>query len=312
MLLTVRFVLAAFLVLACASTTAQGSRNGTDVLGLEDVPGARALLREHKKDSRYHLALGTYKKVRGTWTPDREQAVRGEVYRRTLELPSERSAREGYQFYLEQLQQYPVRELFACQQRECGSSNTWANNHFEVIQLYGLDQHQYYGVYEVTAGEKVYYASLYSVRRGNRRVYVQLDLVQLSAAEERLSAANPETLASLLREDGYFVFPGFELTGSTEDWDLKLAEEHIVALVELLESEDTWRLALVGHDYARYTLDQQREDSREYARQLKARLVEEGVAEKRLEAFGLGGLAPAAKGDRSARIEVVRLPETVD
>jgi len=278
-------------------------------LGLEDVPEARALVREHKKDHRYDLALGTYKRVRGTWTPDREQRVRGDVSRRTLELPSELSAREGYQFYRDQFEQHPVRELFSCRERECGSSTVWANQHFGVIQLHGLDQHQYYGVYEITVDDQVYYASLYSVRRGNRRVYLQLDLVRTQAAESPVASANPQTLADLLREQGYFVFPGLKLTGSADDWQLHLPEVHLDALIELLELEDTWRLALVGHDYGGYTLEQQKRDSEAYARQLKAALTDKGVEAERLETHGLGSLAPAGKGDRSARIEVVRLPE---
>lgn len=308
MILIARLLLPILAVVAASVAFAQ-SNDKPRFLGLEDVPGARALVREHKQDTGYTLALGTYKKVRGTWTPDREQRVQGDVSRRTLELPPEFSAREGYDFYLQQLQQFPVRELFVCRERECGSSNTWANTHFQVIQLYGLDQHQYYGVYEITTDEKVYYASLYSVRRGNRRVYVQLDLVQSGIAEASLTATDPSTLARLLREQGYFVFPGFELTGSSDDWDLKLPEKHLDVLVDLLEAEDTWRLALVGHDYGGYTLTQQRKDSEGYARQLKQALVEKGVSEERLETYGLGSLAPAGKADRNARIEVVRLPE---
>lgn len=288
---------------------AQGNGSGADFLGLDDVPGARALVREHKKDSAYNLALGTYKKVRGTWTPDREQRVRGQVSRRTLELPSDLSAREGYQFYQTQLQRYPVRELFVCRERECGSSNTWANQHFGVIQLYGLDQHQYYGVYEITADDRVYYASLYSVRRGNRRVYLQLDVVKTEATESPAVSANPQTLADLLREQGYFVFPGLELTGSSDDWQLNLPEVYLEAVIELLDLEDTWRLALVGHDYGGYTLAQREQDSKAYAQELKRALVDKGVDEERLEVRGLGSLAPAGKADRSARIEVVRLPD---
>lgn len=306
---TVRGLIALALLTFTASALAQNGSGERQWLGIEDVPDARALVRERKQDAGYTLALGTYKRLRGTWTADREQRVRGQVSRRTLELPSQISAREGFQYYLEQLREHPTRELFVCRERECGSSNTWANQHFGVIQLYGLDQHQYYGVYEVREKGAVYFASLYSVRRGNRRVYLQLDLVKVGADEAELTATTPQTLAELLRERDYFVVPGFELTGSAAEWELSLPESHLEALVELLDAQDTWRLALVGHDYAGYTQEQRQRDSAAYAEQLKQALVNRGVDENRLTVHGLGGLAPAGKADRSARIEVVRLPD---
>lgn len=307
--MTLQLRLLGVLVLMLVALTARAQSPPSDFLGIENLPNAREMVREVKKDTMYNLVLGTFKKTGGTWTPDRERRVRGDVQRRTLELPDDFSAREGYDFYLEQLEQYPLRELFVCRERECGGSINWANNHFEVIQLYGLDQHQYYGVYEIARDEAVYYASLYAVRRGNRRVYVQLDLVKAAGNEASAMAANPETLGSLLRDEGYFVFPGVELTGSAQDWTLSLPEAHVEALVSLLEREEDWSVALVGHDYGAGDLDQQRADSLAYAQQLRATLVEAGIDEDRLYVHGLGGLAPAGRGDRSARIEVVRLPE---
>ena len=273
---------------------------------LGDFPDARVVTREFQPNGTYVLALGTYKKVGGTWVADREQRVPGPLSRRTLELPSGFSAREGFDFYRKQFDGYRMRELFACEQRECGGSINWANNHFNVIQLYGLDQFQYYGVYEIADASSVYYASLYAVQRGNRRVYVQLDLVRAPETSQAAALAeNPASFHRQLREQGYFVLPGFEVTGASDAWSVSTAEGAITALAALLRQEPEWQIALVGHDDGPSSLQVQRDQSLAYARQVRGQLVNKGVAESRIKVFGVGGLAPAGRGDRSARVEVV-------
>ncbi len=245
----IRPVLGLVLCLAAVPVVAQGTQV-PEFLGLKDFPDARALVREYKPEQTYVLALSTYKKIGGTWSAEREQRISGDVLRRTLELPSDFSAREGFAFYEKQLEAYRLRELFACEQRECGGSINWANNHFNVIQLYGQDQHQYYSVYEVVRDDVVYYASLYSVRRGNQRVYVQLDLVRTPETDRPALALNPATLGKSLRDAGFFVLPGFDGHGA------RLACETMLPL------KRGWRscvrspaCALVGYDYGAGSLE---------------------------------------------------------
>lgn len=297
------------LCLAATSALAQSTTQVPEFLGLEDFPEARIMMREYRPDETYVLALSTYKKLGGTWSAEREQRVRGNVLRRTLELPSGYSAREGFAFYEKQLTAGRARELFACEERECGGSINWANNHFNVIQLYGLDQFQYYSVFEIVRDDTVYYASLYSVRRGNRRVYVQLDLVQMPEVERPSLTVNPTVLGERLREAGYFVLPGFDVVGSAQDWQVSVAESTIEALAALLRQESNWVVALVGHDYGAGSLESQQAQSMQYAEQVREKLKARGIDEQRMPVFGLGSLSPAGKGERSARVEVVRLPE---
>lgn len=292
-----------------AAAIAQEASAMPDFLGLEDFPGARVLMREYQPDRPYLLALSTYKKLGGTWTAEREQRLRGDVLRRTLELPADFSAREGFVFYENQLTQHRSRELFACEERACGGSINWANNHFNIIQLYGLDQFQYYSVYELVRDEVVYYASLYAVRRGNRRVYVQLDLVKLPETERPSLSLSPEVLGERLRNAGYFVLPGFDVLGAAQQWQVAVSEPAIEAVAGLLRQESDWTLALVGHDYGAGSLAAQREQSLRYAEQVRDKLKARGIDEQRVLVFGLGSLSPAGKGERSARVEVVRLPE---
>lgn len=299
----------ALAILCLLSTSSPAQEDRPEFLGLKDIPEARVMRREYRPDQDYTLVLSTFKKVDGAWIADREQRVSGDLSRRTLELVREYSAREAYQFYREQLAEFPVRELFVCRERECGGSINWANNHFNVIQLYGLDEHQYYGVYEVSARDAVFYASLYTVRRGNRRVYVQLDLVRTPKTDGQMLSSNPATFRHNLAESHFFVLPGFEVTGTEDEWSVSVPGTTLEALAAVLRQEPDWRLALVGHDYAAKTVAAQQAQSLEYAEKVRAALTARGVSEGRLSVYGLGSLAPAGRGERSARVEVVRLPQ---
>jgi len=296
------------LFLVTPTVWAQGVQNDHG-LALEDFPNARVMLREHKQGVSYTLALGTYKKLGGSWDAERQQRLNGDLLRRTLELPSDRSAREGFQFYHKQLRDYPLRELFACQGRDCGGSTNWANHHFGIPQLYGLDAYQYYGVYELTLDQALYYASLYAVRRGNDRVYVQLDVLKTEPDAADRPRMTLSSMIDALANEGYFVLDTHvaESTPSGQGW--VPSDAVLEPLIELLQARNDWRLALVGHDYGPGGLEQQRRLSKSYAEALKRSLVSAGVAGERLETFGLGSLAPAGRRALSARLEVVKLPD---
>jgi hypothetical protein len=126
----------------------------------------------------YRLALGTYKKIRSRWLPEDSRRLTGKLKSRTLELSKNYNAAEVFNFYRRQLLPQQTSTLFFCEARNCGSSNVWANNHFKIYQLYGLDRFQFYGVYQwqLKPDSPAHYITLYTVRRGNGRVYAQIDV----------------------------------------------------------------------------------------------------------------------------------------
>jgi len=288
--------------MACLPVFALGAE-----LKLQIYPGAREVFQSEQEDDDYLLALGSYKKVDGNWLVDRSQRLSGILKRSTIELPSDHNAEQGFTFYKEQLDKYNLRELFYCKARDCGTSNSWANNHFKIIQLYGLDQYQFYGAYEITnADEKPFYVVLYAVIRGNKRAYVHLEILHVNKIDEFGVASSPETLSKLLNTNGYFVFPEL-VRDSQSGAQLQIKQAHVQALVSLLNSDPRLKLALVGHDYSVRTIEQQQQASKANAEQIKAALVVAGINSQRLQAYGIGSLAPAGRGDRKARVEVVKL-----
>lgn len=276
-------------------------------LPVQNYHNARVIFQSDAAIDEYVLALGNYKKIAGNWRV-RQQRLSGNLARYTLELPERHSASNGFDFYLDQLQNFNVRELFHCKGRDCGTSNSWANNHFKIHQLYGLDQFQQYGAYEVTtADEKPFYVALYAVQRGNKRVYLQLDVLHVDKLVELGIASSPESIIKSLSDSGYYVFPDLVVADAKGNTNIQIKQAHLQALIDVLTQQNEWEIALVGHDYALGALAQQQKDSQLYAEQLKAALQEKGVAAARIATYGVGSLAPAGRGDRPARVEVVRV-----
>lgn len=278
----------------------------SQALELESYPDARVMYQSTEPVQDYVLALGSYKKAAGSsWLPEREERLQGRLTRYTLELPAGHTPERAYSFYLQQLQGRGLRELYHCVARDCGTSNSWANNHFRVLQLYGLDQFQQYGAYEVDAESAPVYVSLYVVQRGNRRVYMQVELLRTQGSASSGVATSPESIAKALLSQGFYVFPEMRVEAGTAQFK----PAHVNALAELLALQPRWKLALVGHDYSPLALAQQQALSLAYSEQLWALLKTREIGDAKPALYGLGGLAPAGRAGLSARLEVVKLAD---
>jgi len=164
--------------LALLSSAAHSQTSQKDNVPIVDLHSRAFVLYrlENVLNSDYVLALGKYKKRNNRWRPDKLVKVTGSLSRYTMELPKGYLAEEAFDYYVKQLPP-SAQSLFRCEQRACGESNNWANEHFQIKQLYGLNESQYYGVFTFTHANSQHYATIYSVRRGNRRLYVQLDII---------------------------------------------------------------------------------------------------------------------------------------
>lgn len=264
-------------------------------------PDARAIYSSNVEDRDYALALGPLKKINSEWRTEREQRLNGQLTRRTLELPESYSVGEAYRHLRAELQRHDARPLFICQGLDCGSSNAWANDYFHIKQLYGLDQNQYYGAWEVTAeNDDVYYVTTYLVQRGNRRIYLQVDQVQVAQKPGQI-VANPEALIEILKGQGHFKLSGVDWTSAGVD----VRPEHLQALTQALQRDPWLKIRVVGHDYGAGELAQQQARSLAAAQKIRDALVKLGIKPDRVSAHGVGSLAPSS-GQAATRIEIVR------
>lgn len=143
--------------------------------------GQATILQQEASRGDYTIALGIHRKRNNRWFLEDKQRVQGQIKRITLELPRDFQEQEVFDYYRNQL---PINaeQLFSCEQRRCGESNNWANDYFGVKQLYGANGSQLLAVYRLLAGNETaeQYVTIYTVRRGNRRLYTQLDVVTVN------------------------------------------------------------------------------------------------------------------------------------
>ncbi len=267
---------------------------------IQDFPHARTVFQSSQAVEDYRLTLGALKKANNQWLAEREQRLTGQLHRKTLEFDQGFGAEEAFAFYRKQLANAGARELFLCRARDCGSSNSWANNRFEVKQLYGLDQYQWYGVFELSPDKGgSLYVALYSVTRGNRRSYTQID--QVTIAQTSSLAGNPKTIIESIVAGQAYVIPGLRIEADAVTIDV----EHMQSLVEALSLRPRVKVHIVGHDYGPAALAEQQAIALGYAQTVKAQLVAEGVKAERLKVHGLGGLAPGVRRAGVNRVELV-------
>ncbi|HEY7884619.1 MAG TPA: DUF4892 domain-containing protein [Cellvibrionaceae bacterium] len=280
-----------------------GAVANADIPAFNNYPDARVVFSSNEQTGNYVLALGNYTKVGGLWRVS-EQRLGGQLMRKTYELPDNHSAEDGFDFFYRQLAGASPRELYRCSGRQCGQSNTWANNHFGIYQLYGLDQFQHFGTFELTAPRYAgVYVTLYSVLRGNRRVFVQLEVLESGDKASYTVASNPETLLNQLLNEGYTRF--LKLDYGNDSAAATLADNHLDALVAALNKATALQVAVVGHNHEAVSLSEQQKRSLQVADTLRTTLIKRGIKTERLQAEGLGGLAPGGRGDSRVWVDVV-------
>lgn len=139
-------------------------------------PGS-SVLKASSEESLYRLGLGAQKKIDGIWRAERLMLLKGRLERLTIELPAGFLLVDGLYFYEDSLSLNTEKLVYGCEGRDCGSSNSWANDHFKVRQLYGMEAAQVYRVYQDELKEN--YWVIYAVTRGNNRNYLQVEHLRM-------------------------------------------------------------------------------------------------------------------------------------
>ena len=167
----------------------------------------------------YRLALGRLTKIDGDWQIERSEQLDGTQLRKVVEIPRGTDVSVLLDSELLAIQEkYPARLLYTCRGLDCGSSNAWANTHFGVKQLYGLDVSQVYHVWELNVGEKpAVYLTVYHVKRGNHRQYLLMDLVRPTKAFSQPLAVSNDILAERYYQEGQLTSPNL-LTDQGGKW----------------------------------------------------------------------------------------------
>lgn len=280
----------------------------TDTAGAMDHPALtrfpESWIVDYQRQERvnYLLVLGMMRRAGGRVVPENAVRLHGTVTRITYEIPQLFSGGDAYEFFLEQAESRDYRPLFACSSRECGNSNYWANDVFDIRTLYGPERNQYYLAAELAEPGTERYLSLYVITRANRRIYAHVEIIEVDRASDAGSTpATSRDLQSLLQQGSVrlrsLIF---------DDEDNLVVSEGLGSVVQLLEENPDLAIYIVAYLRQPGAFRSLMQRSLNRAETVRDALVDLGVDGSRIEAQGVGPLAPrCAEGDCDERVELV-------
>ena len=308
-----RLVLQVLLVLAIqgfcfsllAADTVEEVNRIEQQTGFVRYPGSSVEHYRRSSVTDHQWVTGSLKTVNGILQVDNAQRISGELYQITYRIPSGYAPQEVFDYYRTLITKADGRIFYECQARECGASNLWANRVFKVAKLYGPDQYQHYQAAIVNTENGMFAVATYSIQRGNRRVYQHLELVKLVDHGLAKVSVNPETILTILRQDGRWILHELEFDEKNQ---LKSAQPTLVSLAEVMMKDVRLMIYLVGHLGVAHNMTTKEAIalSKFRAESVKQRLMAAGVTAERIDVYGVGPLVPFdGEGQNRDRIEAV-------
>jgi ferredoxin len=225
-------------------------------------PDHKAITATVSVTKRYALPLGAIRKVNGVIRAEKSLQLQGRLQRSTWELAPDYATDDVHQEIVQQLKKNGAKLLFTCQGRACGSSNQWANNILKQAILYGIDREQVYAALISKIGTKTHYYAIYASRRGNRKIYLHVDVISESGVSPEIEQTNDLSEQVLIQP-----FHSHQL--EQIQWSNNLAQLRI-----WLANSTVNQLYLVGQSRRGSHLDQQLENSEKLVQQVAQALQE--------------------------------------
>lgn len=242
----------------------------------------------------YRLVISTLKRQYGQTFGEKEQRIQGKLWRRQWLGKKGYSLDEIQRFFLEQLKAEDI--LYQCQNRDCGSSQLWANTVFEQPALLGRDNHQRYFVVLKKGNPNQYYI-FYAAKRHTGQIRFQLDILKSTETSNPQAIGTQSIMSELAKGSGWLT--GFYTTAHG-GLDLEKSQTLIDALNRLPDNLKQ-RLYLVVHDYQNPHMQDNIRSSQALALQLKQKT--------KLEVRGLGALTLSPDESLKPKLRFVFWPK---
>jgi len=255
--------------------------NAKDLPEVERYPWSRIDRYSESSAPNYHQMLGALEKIRGQLKAENDRRVSGQLTSVTYQIPEGEGSEAPFIQMKDQLQRQGIETLFQCAGRSCGSSSYWANQVFSNSILYGPDDNQFYWAGEgVLDGKKLTY-SIYAIERGNRRIYLQVDRLEMQSTDTAKTSETGDQETIVLSD---LVFQGVQLDSSSVASLVLVADELKATSGQIL---------LVGHYYEdSKTGEEQQDIGRQHAEAVESVFRVNGIAESRMQVYSVGPLAP--------------------
>lgn len=289
-----RSILVAFTLLSVGIPT--GLADDTDHPLVSRYPGFTIVSKEVQEYAEYKLGSGLDAKG-GITGPTLE----GKVTRILYQKPKERSNLEIMRNYETALEKKGIETIWSCSNRDCG--RPWRQ--FNAIKAMTGPDTRYLAVKLRQADGEAYVAISLGLS------YAQVDIVEMEAMDSGLVTVNAEMLAGGLRSDGHVSIYGIYFdTGKSEV--KPESEAALREIAKMLQQDTSLQVLIVGHTDNVGGLAMNMDLSRARAAAVVAALVHRhGVSASRLEAHGVGPLAPVATNttsegkSKNRRVEIV-------
>lgn len=211
--------------------------------------------------------------------------VNGPLQRVTYRIPDGARLDDVIEHYERHVTAISPGVVFSCRGPDCGRSTIWANDVFGKANLVAPNRNQFYIAAPITVDGQSKLVAIYAVQRGNRRLYVHVDVI----VPDRVIAFEANSaLAESLARTGFAVVGGVipdAVGGFTAD---DLAKLELVSATLTPFNREV--IHVVCHLYGSQPVVELTEGSLRCA-QTVARTIEE-VSGVGTEAHGVGPLVP--------------------
>jgi outer membrane protein OmpA-like peptidoglycan-associated protein len=311
------------LSLASVSTAGISAQSAPrDVKGSQDHPmisrvdGSTIKGFDQKEFDEYRLVRGTvsgydkdghgFKNAEDGLNEGNSLRLEGKVWRLTYEIPKNRSTLEIIRSYQAELTKAGFRILYQCTNRECGGPlppNQLAEAHAGALSRLLLNRAGFHVSGNVSNDQRYLAAQL---PRADGDVYVsllavmvnaplvRLDVIEVKPLKSNLVSVNAATMATDISTRGSVALYGIYF--DTDRAEVKPESRPTLSeIATLLKQNGKLELIVVGHTDNNGSLEHNLDLSLRRAQAVIAALTSEfGVARNRLEARGVGFLAPVA------------------
>jgi OmpA-OmpF porin, OOP family len=296
------FGLAALSVLASTATVAAEVKGHP---AITPYAGSVATRRDDDGFKSYSLVTAVNDKGKTDEEILRALKVDGNVIRFAYENPKDRSAHEIYTNYREGLEKGGFQILFACAEKECGPSHATSRWGRVTGLRYFSPEQRYIAAKGSKNGQQIYVAVLVAKLRH------QVEIVEVSQMEKGL--VKTKAIRDGLAMQGRVVLDGiyFDSDKAAIKAESKPALDTIA---QFLKDNPQLSVFIVGHTDGTGEFGHNTQLSKGRAAAVVAALVNDyKVAPQRLDAHGVGPLAPASTNNSDAgrtqnrRVEMVEM-----
>lgn len=257
------------------------------------------MVKDHK------LITSGLKIVNGLLKFEHAKRISGLMHQITYQIPEGYSSSEAFDYYKKLIIPTKHNIFYECKARSCGASNLWANRIFKVAKLYGPDKSQYYLAAKVIVADKEFYIAIYSIQRGNKKVYLHVEIIEPHEAEVVEGFLNQSVIVDTLKKNKRWVMTGLNFNKNNK---LEANSVAVTALAEVLKNNAGIKIYLVGHvnSVLNMTTLELIEKSKAMAESVKVQLVNVADVAARIEVYGVGPLAPFNNDAlQNNRVEVI-------